>query len=237
MERKQFVSRLEIKLAVNPEAETEAKSFTGYGAYFNNEDSYGDIIVPGAFTASIAKHAAAGTMPLMLFNHDAWHTLPAGVWKSMKEDEHGLLVEGELLDTTLGQDVYKALKAGAISGLSIGFYCTGYENEKGVRKITEADLKEISIVTFPANDLARVADVKSEDEDTDEALKVTLAKAGFSQEAVEALFASRANEEEPEEVSEDAESEQSEDEAKYDWSVVLAAIQKSVETTKEMYVR
>lgn len=245
MEKKQFVSRLEIKLAASADNKTEAKSFNGYGAYFNNVDSYGDIIAPGAFKASLAKHEAAGTMPLMLLNHDAFTALPVGVWKSMSEDESGLVVEGELLDTTAGQDVYKALKAGAITGLSIGFRCTGYEIDGPSRKITEADLMEVSVVTFPANELARVADVKSDDaEEADEALKVTLSKAGFAQAAVEALFASRAAEDASEEDEKKVEAEESDtengesdDEAKYDCAGILAAIRKSIETTKEMYVR
>jgi HK97 family phage prohead protease len=238
MEKKQFNGRLEIKLATATDTATEARSFSGYGAYFNNSDSYGDIIAPGAFKASLAKHEAAGTFPLMLLNHDAWDKLPIGVWKSLSEDTRGLVVEGQLLDTTAGNDVYKALKAGAITGLSIGFLCTGYEINGGVRTITEAELLEVSVVTFPANDLARVADVKSEAPETDDdQIKTMLAKSGFAADAIEVLFATRGEAKATEGGGTDTDEGEANAEAKYDQTEFLAVIRKFVETTKEMYVR
>ncbi|WP_294196520.1 HK97 family phage prohead protease [uncultured Sphingomonas sp.] len=241
IEKKTFVGSVEVKLA-DPNSDVTSKSFTGYGAYFGNEDSYGDVIAPGAFTKSLARHEAAGTLPLMLLNHDAWNQLPVGVWKSMSEDDSGLVVEGELLDTSIGADVYKALKAGAITGLSIGFRCLGFEMTGEKRTITEADLMEVSVVTFPANDLARVESVKAENQENemedDEAIKAALTKAGFDDDAVEALFNSRKSEDDEEVVSEEASSDdEDQDETKYNQAEVLAAIEMLVKTTKEMYVR
>lgn len=239
IEKKTFSSRIEVKLA-DTSTETAVKTFSGYGACFNNTDSYNDVIAPGAFKASLSRHADAGTMPLMLLNHDAWNQLPIGVWKSMSEDENGLLVEGELLDTAAGADVYTALKAGAITGLSIGYRVTGYEMDGKSRTITEADLMEVSVVTFPANDLARVQSVKSEEEASveaeedddildDDAIKSALTKAGFDEDSITALFASR--------KSDDAEEDEgTSGETKYS-QADLAAIRKLTETIKEKYVR
>jgi phage head maturation protease len=86
----------------------------------------------------------------------------------MKEDEHGLYVEGKLL---IGQNVPKAdeayalLKAGALSGLSIGFVTKQHlwDDKKGVRYLKEVELWETSLVTFPANGAARITAVKSLD--------------------------------------------------------------------------
>lgn len=236
MEKKFLDGKLELRFA-GVDAQTDSKSFAGYGAYFANIDAYGDVIAPGAFSKSIAAHASAGTTPLMLFNHQALE-MPIGVWTSLSEDERGLKVEGDLIDTTTGRDAYVALKAGAITGLSIGFRCTGYEMDGNSRTITEAELHEISVVTFPANDLARVSAVKMEKSMTDQDLTTILSDAGFDEEAVNALFASR-----DEDADEETEAEKTEydtgevNEAKYDQAAMTAAIKSIVATTKEMYVR
>jgi hypothetical protein len=53
-------------------------------------------------------------------------------------------------------------KSGAITGLSIGYQVVDSKIlPSGVRSLTEIKLLEISVVTFPANGLARINDVKS----------------------------------------------------------------------------
>ncbi len=86
-----------------------------------------------------------------------------GKWTSMKEDEHGLYVEGELTPGhSQAGDVYASLKHGAISGLSIGFRpVKSIENSTGGRDLHEIDLVEISIVESPADLGAQVGAVKS----------------------------------------------------------------------------
>ncbi len=242
MEKKTLFAPLSIKLA-DTNQETATKSLSGYGAYFDNIDAYGDKIVKGAFAASLARHKAAGTTPLMLLNHEAFQ-MPIGVWKSLVEDDSGLLVEGDLIETATGRDAYVAMKAGAITGLSIGFMCKAYEIDGNNRTITEADLLEVSVVTFPANERARVTSVKSKQENepmTDDELKAALRDAGFEDDGITALFNSRAvDSEEPA----DAEADQSEkteaedaEEAKYDEAAMMRAIKSIVATTKEIHVR
>ncbi|KQO53371.1 hypothetical protein ASF14_20405 [Sphingomonas sp. Leaf257] len=83
----------------------------------------------------------------------------------MVEDGVGLKMTGELLDTTMGRDTYVALKAGAITGLSIGFrpikFTMGVKNDDPRRTLEEVDLVEVSVVGLPANAKARVQAVKS----------------------------------------------------------------------------
>lgn len=98
----------------------DAGEIAGYASVFGGTDAFGDRIAPGAFSRSLAEHRAAGTRPLMLWQHDA--TKPVGVWTSLAEDERGLKVVGRLtLDSTGGRDAYALLKDGAVGGLSIGF--------------------------------------------------------------------------------------------------------------------
>lgn len=136
----------------------------GYGSVFGVKDSYDDIIVPGAFKASLAAHKAAGTMPAMLWQHDP--SEPIGVWTDMEEDAKGLKIKGRLaMETTRGKEAHALMKMKALNGLSIGFVCTAksYNDRDGTRTISEIDLWEVSLVTFPANSAARVTGVKSED--------------------------------------------------------------------------
>jgi HK97 family phage prohead protease len=132
----------------------------GYGAVFNNVDEYGDRIVPGAFAKSLAKHTSAGSMPLMLWNHNP--NEPIGVWTEMAEDKKGLRVNGKLiLEVARAKEVYALLINGAMKGLSIGYRTVADQIEGNIRMLKELDLWEVSPVTFPANLKAAVTSVKS----------------------------------------------------------------------------
>jgi len=138
----------------------------GYGSVFGVRDDYDDVIAPGAFLESLKAHKAAGTMPAMLWQHSADE--PIGVWSEMTEDAKGLRVKGQLaLATTRGKEAHALLKLGALNGLSIGFMSKqwSYDRETEVRTLTEIDLWEVSLVTFPANDKARVTNVKAASSD------------------------------------------------------------------------
>lgn len=139
-------------------------TFTGYGAVFGNLDSDRDVITAGAFSKTLKKKKPNKIK--LLWQHDP--SQPIGIWEVMEEDKRGLKVQGRLL---IGQGVPKAdeayalLKAGALDAMSIGFAIpqggADWDSAKGVRTITEVDLWEISLVTFPANHRARVTRVKS----------------------------------------------------------------------------
>jgi HK97 family phage prohead protease len=140
--------------------------FAGYAYVFWGVDSYGDTIIRGAYESTLRGNGK----PKMFFNHDSY-TLPIGKWLAAKEDEHGLFVEGELTAGNPQADAVRAaLKHGTVDGLSIGYYLKKGdfdETEEGrvIRKVSK--LVEVSIVTFPADEAARVdlTSVKSEDID------------------------------------------------------------------------
>lgn len=182
-ERKDAPSGRQVRAFVlDLKATNDDGSVEGYGSVFGVRDSYDDVIAAGAFQASLAAHKKAGTMPAMLWQHDS--DKPIGVWTEMVEDSKGLLIKGQLaLETTLGKEAHALLKMGALNGLSIGFVSKqwSYDRETDVRTLTEIDLWEVSLVTFPANGAARVTNVKSVDElqapkDAERALR----DAGFS---------------------------------------------------------
>jgi uncharacterized protein len=140
-------------------------TFTGYGSVFNVQDSYDDIIIPGAFAESLAAHKEKGTLPALLWQHRSGE--PVGVYTSMEEDSVGLKVDGKLaLKTARGAEAHELLKMKAITGLSIGFMTRedSYDRLTGIRTLKKLDLWEVSLVTFPANESARIQSVKSIEE-------------------------------------------------------------------------
>ena len=144
-------------------AVNEDGSFSGYGSVFGVEDSYGEIVAPGAFTESLTEIAGKGRPVPVLWQHRS--DQPIGIYSSLKEDATGLYVEGMLLKDAVRQasESYALMKAGAVSGLSIGYYVrqSSYDEKTNVRTLIKLDLVEISLVTFPANDEARIDAVKS----------------------------------------------------------------------------
>lgn len=134
--------------------------FSGYASVFNIVDSQKDIVKPGCFENSLNKSRSSYIK--MLWQHQPEQ--PIGIFDEIREDNRGLYVSGRiLLDLPQGRDAYHLIKEGAIDGLSIGFRAVkySYRPSSSVRIISEADLLEISIVTFPANNNAVIHHVKA----------------------------------------------------------------------------
>jgi len=130
----------------------------GLLAGFGDADHGGDRLAPGCLSKSLAGR----TVPLpMLLHHDLKR--PIGAWKEWSERGDGLHVKGSLtLSTRDAQEAHDLAKAGALTGLSIGWTPVRASHDaKGVRNITEAELFEGSLVSVPMHDRARVTSIKS----------------------------------------------------------------------------
>ena len=135
-------------------------SFRGYASLFNRVDLGRDRVLPGAFARSLKRRGPAGVR--MLYQHDPSEVI--GHWRTIREDAAGLYVEGVLSpDVARAREVRSLMRAGALDGLSIGFHTVRASKDAGtgVRSIIEADLWEVSVVTFPMLPGARVSEVKS----------------------------------------------------------------------------
>ena len=176
------MDRKSIDVGFQVKALSDDGMIEGYGSVFGVRDSYSDIVAAGAFKASLAAHKAAGTMPALLWQHRSDE--PIGVWTSMVEDQKGLAVVGQLaMDTTRGREAHALLKMRAINGLSIGFMTKDwtYDRQTDIRTVTQLELWEVSLVTFPSNSAARVTSVRSADEiGTPKDAERILRDAGFS---------------------------------------------------------
>ncbi len=187
---------IELKFAPDDAADaasdTKQMRFKGYGAAFNNIDSYGDLIEPGAFADTLAEAQKSGQYPAMLLQHGGWgmmaqDMMPVGVWDSLTEDRKGLLGEGVLAPIQRGIEAYALMKMEprpAITGLSIGYiprkFTVGAKPTEPRRTLHKVDLIEISLVTFPANGKARITSVKSAVDFTERQFEQFMQDAGLS---------------------------------------------------------
>lgn len=137
---------------LNVKSLSDEGSLAGIAAGYGNEDSHGDTFAPGAFAASLA----GGRRVAMLLHHD--HKRPAGRWDTFTETRTGLEAAGTIaLGTADGAEAYALLKAGALTGLSVGFI--PLERKGGL--IVKADLYEVSLVSVPSNPSTYVSNVKA----------------------------------------------------------------------------
>ena len=132
--------------------------FEGYASVFSGVDSYGDMILPGAYANTLSNRQR----PIQL----RWnHTGPViGKWLEASEDDKGLRVKGKIvIGHSVGSDAYELMKAGAVTGLSIGYRIPpgGSEKDGRLRKLKRIDLIEISVVETPADLGAVIGDVKT----------------------------------------------------------------------------
>lgn len=133
----------------------------GYASLFGTADNGGDIVENGAYDTSLKRLKTAGIKVKMLWQHNP--TQPIGVWDAVYEDGKGLMVKGRILpEVQAGREALALLQAGAIDGLSIGYRTVRSEKKNGGRRLLEIELWEVSLVTFPMLNEARVQ--PSEDE-------------------------------------------------------------------------
>ena len=149
---------------------TDGSTIEGYASLFGETDQGGDAVQKGAYERSLAALAASGARVKMLWQHDP--AQPIGVWDEVREDARGLWVRGRLLEgVARAREAAALIAAGAIDGLSIGYRTVrAAKNDKGQRLLTELELWEVSLVTFPMLPTARVA-AKGEVPETDAALR------------------------------------------------------------------
>lgn len=157
MELERKFCRLGDQIAV-----TDGTVIEGYASIFGRVDQGGDIVEPGAYGDALGRLASEGRRVKMLWQHDPAEVI--GVWDEVREDARGLYVKGRLLeDVARAREAATLIAAGAIDGLSIGYRTKrARKDDRGRRRLSELELWEVSLVTFPMLPEARVA-AKGED--------------------------------------------------------------------------
>lgn len=139
--------------------DAEAGVFEGYASVFGNIDSDGDIIEKGAYAEFLADDWSR--VKIMALHNDQW--LPIGKPLKLFEDDVGLYIKAKISDTSMGLDIRQLMKDGVLDELSIGFVLLDYfMDDDGNRHLTKIILQEVSVVTWAANDKAKILDVKAQ---------------------------------------------------------------------------
>nr|DAP83107.1 MAG TPA: head maturation protease [Caudoviricetes sp.] len=129
-----------------------------YGVEIELFDGYFETIAPGA----LADRAEDATSLKLFYRHNE----PIGLIISITETDEGIEIEARFSDTQTARDAYQLVRDGVIDRLSIGFVPLAFErteDEAGVHTtITSLDLREVSLVPFPAYDGATVTEVREQ---------------------------------------------------------------------------
>lgn len=141
----------------------------GYAStWTKTPDSYGDIVIKGAFTDTLKKRKATGHPFPLCFNHD-FDQIIGAVFEA-EEDDYGLKIKASFLNTPAAQEKRELVKEGIVWQFSFAYSVLGSEapteeeKRQGIfQKLTKLDLYEVSLVPVPANQTAVVTDIKKDD--------------------------------------------------------------------------
>ncbi len=160
-----FETGLEVKFCQFDRELTvkQGREIEGYASLFGACDQGGDVVEPGAYARSLKALEGASRSVKMLWQHNPAE--PIGIWDEVREDARGLYVKGRLLDDVArAREAAALIEAGAIDGLSIGYKTVrATKNDQGQRLLSEVELWEVSLVTFPMLPQARVAAAEAEE--------------------------------------------------------------------------
>lgn len=153
----------ELKAGDNGIVEGYASTWT------KTPDSYGDIVIKGAFTETLKKRKATGHPFPLCFNHDFDQII--GAVAEAEEDDFGLKIKASFLNTALAQEKRELVKEGIVWQFSFAYSVLGSEEptaeekKQGIfQKLTKLDLYEVSLVPVPANQTAIVTEIKNDSE-------------------------------------------------------------------------
>lgn len=162
--------------SIEVRADGDVTGFSGHAATFMVADSYWTAFAKGAFRKSVKDRG--DRLPFLWQHNPDFGTI--GNHVAIKEDPKGLFVDVDLIDDgDRGSVALKQLRGNGKLGLSFGFQTlkdrTAEDDDeidlsqlsKGAKKedirvITEVRLWETSLVTFPANEDAIPAALRSQ---------------------------------------------------------------------------
>ena len=121
---------------------------------------YNDTIdIGGGWSERFEKGAIDLNANVKLFRD---HEDIIGVVTEMTESDEGLMIKAKISETVLGNETLNLVKDGAIRSFSVGFIpVTDVKKDKTIIR-TKVNLKEVSLVAFPAYDKAEVLSVREE---------------------------------------------------------------------------
>lgn len=120
----------------------------GYFSVFNNKDSDGDVILPGAFTKTLQEN---GSRIRHVWQHNISQPIARPI---LTQDSKGLAFESTISQTSLGKDVIILYEDGVIDEHSFGYETIKSASKKDYNELQELRVWEGSSVTLGANEMA-----------------------------------------------------------------------------------
>lgn len=152
-----------VRVKAGPDDGLAEGEFTAYASVFGNKDSYGDIVVKGAFESTLKSWSESGNNLPLLFGHrfdDPDFNI--GWVKSAEEDERGLKVTAQLdLESPKGAQTYRLLKGKRISQMSFAYDVEEHEQTDDALLLKRLKLHEVSVVPIGANPETEILAVKA----------------------------------------------------------------------------
>lgn len=134
--------------------DTELRTVEGLAVPYNDT-----IDIGGGWSERFEKGAIDLTANVKLFRD---HQDIIGVVTEMTESDEGLMIKAKISETVLGNETLNLVKDGAIRSFSVGFIPVTDEKKDKTIIRKKVNLKEVSLVAFPAYDKAEVLSVREE---------------------------------------------------------------------------
>jgi uncharacterized protein len=134
--------------------DAEKREVSGMAVPFNQT-----IDIGGGWSERFEKGAVDLDTNVKLFRD---HKDIIGVVTEMEESDEGLLIRAKISETVLGNETLNLVKDGAIRSFSVGFIPVKDEKKDNTIIRKKVNLKEVSLVAFPAYDKAEVLSVREE---------------------------------------------------------------------------
>ena len=134
--------------------DAEKREVSGMAVPFNQT-----IDIGGGWSERFEKGAVDLNANVKLFRD---HNEIIGVVTEMEESDEGLLIRAKISETVLGNETLNLVKDGAIRSFSVGFIPVKDEKKDNTIIRKKVNLKEVSLVAFPAYDKAEVLSVREE---------------------------------------------------------------------------
>ena len=141
-------------------ADSESRTITGRVVTWNETGS------TSAGLTTFKPESIATKNVKLLLEHD--RTRPIGKVLSMTATEQGIDATFKIAETTAGNDALIEAATGLRDGFSVGVKVNSHDFVDGVLVVAKGSLDEVSLVSEPAIDSARVSSVAASETETDE---------------------------------------------------------------------
>lgn len=156
-----------VQIKAGPDDDLAEGEFTAYASVFGNVDSYGDKVIKGAFADDLKAWKASGNPIPLLWGHDMLDPFSnIGHVVDAKEDDHGLLVRGQLdLEAPKAMQVYRLLKGRRVNQMSFAYdvleRALVEKDSEYFVELKKLHLYEVSVVPIGANSETEILEVKA----------------------------------------------------------------------------